>query len=92
MSKEVVKVFMLMCIIALCGFGYIMIVQGLGVSEQIVGNTTDNATLVKENSTYYDLGKGLLVGSDMIGWGILIFCLVLFIVLLYLALKSAGWI
>jgi hypothetical protein len=93
MSHErIVKICMLIGIVALCGFGYIMIVQNLGVSDKIVGNSTDNSTLVKENSSYYDEGKGLLVGSDMLGTGILIFCILMFIVLLYLALKSAHWI
>jgi hypothetical protein len=89
--SQIVKVFMLICVICLCGLGYLYIAGNLGISEKIVGNTTDNATLVKENSTYYDEGKGLLVGSDFIGMTILIFVILLFIVLFVLALKNAGW-
>jgi hypothetical protein len=89
--SQIVKVFMLICVICLCGLGYLYIAGNLGISEKIVGNTTDNATLVKENSTYYDEGKGLLVGSDFIGMAILIFVILLFIVLFVLALKNAGW-
>lgn len=89
--SQIVKVFMLICVICLCGLGYLYIAGNLGISEKIVGNTTDNATLVKENSTYYDEGKGLLIGSDFIGMAILIFVILLFIVLFVLALKNAGW-
>lgn len=83
---------MLMCVLALCGFGYVYIASGLGVSEQIVGDTTDNATLVEQNSSFYHEGKGLLVGSDTLGIAILIVCILLFIVLILLALRNAGWI
>lgn len=89
--SQIVKVFMLICVICLCGFGYLYIAGNLGIAEKIVGNTTDNATLVKENSTYYDEGKGLLVGSDFVGMGILIFVILIFIVLIILALKNTGW-
>ena len=89
--SQIVKVFMLICVICLCGLGYLYIAGNLGIAEKIVGNTTDNATLVKANSPHYDLGKGLLIGSDFVGMGILIFEILVFIVLLILALKNAGW-
>lgn len=82
---EVVKIVMFVCFILLLGGGYVYITHNLGMSERIVGNTTDNATLVKGNSTFYDQGQGLIVGMDTMSLGIMILVALLICLGIFLA-------
>jgi hypothetical protein len=84
---EVVKIVMLVGFILLLGGGYIYITQNLGMSERIIGNTTDNATLVKGNSTFYDQGKGLIVGMNFMSVAIMILVALMICLGIYLAWK-----
>jgi hypothetical protein len=79
---------MLAGIIGLCGLGYMFMEGNLGMSHRIVGDTTDNATIVAENSTYYDQGEGLIVQSDFMGLILMIMIPLLFGFAALLALKG----
>lgn len=84
MSEKIVKIFMLLCVVLLCGFGYIYITADLGVAEGILDNSTGN--------TSFQSGQALLEGSDLMSTAILIFAVILFAIMVLLALKHNGWI
>lgn len=75
---------MLLCVVLLCGFGYIYISADLGVAEGILDNSTGNAS--------FQNGQALLEGSDTTSMAILLFAVILFGIMVILALKHNGWI
>lgn len=83
MSEKVVKMFMLLCVVLLCGFGYLYITADLGVAEGILDNSTGNSS--------FQGGQALLEGSDTMSTAILIFVVILFAIMIILALKHNGW-
>ena len=84
---EVVKIVMLVCFILLLGGGYIYITQNLGLSERVIGNISENATLARGNHTFYDQGKGLIVGMDFLSVAIMILVALMICLGIYLAWK-----
>lgn len=71
MSTEIVKVFMLICIISIAGMGYLFVSQQMGFAPTIVQNSTG------ANSTFYTEGQSLVTGLNLYSSLMIVFVLVL---------------